>query len=123
MAESWDLDPAIVRIGWVLLALASLGLFLVIYIVMALIVPVRPVDQPVYQPGSGQPGVPGAAPRQDTRPSGAGPVIFGALLILLGVWFLVREYLDIDLGQLWPIVLIVIGVVLILLAFVRPRRR
>jgi phage shock protein PspC (stress-responsive transcriptional regulator) len=121
IAESWDLDPSIVRIGWVLLALASFGVFLVIYIVMAFIVPIRPADQPVIRAtGPGETGGPVGA---STRRGGAGPVIAGTLLILLGVWFLVRDYLDIDLGQLWPVILIAIGLLLIVLAFVRPRRR
>jgi phage shock protein PspC (stress-responsive transcriptional regulator) len=121
MAESWDLDPSIVRIGWVLLALASFGVFLVIYIVMAFIVPIRPTDQPVIRAtGPGEPGGPVGA---SARRGGAGPVIAGTLLILLGIWFLVRDYLDIDLGQLWPVILIAIGFVLIVLAFIRPRRR
>jgi phage shock protein C len=122
MAESWDLDPSIVRIGWVLLALLSIGVFLLIYLIMAVIVPVRPTDQPLaLRPTApGQPDVPAA---HGSRPAGAGPVIAGTLLILLGIWFLIREYLDVDLGQLWPVILIVFGLVLIVLAFIRPRRR
>lgn len=42
MAEAYDLDPAIVRLVWALLIVFTGGAFLVIYIVMALVVPVRP---------------------------------------------------------------------------------
>jgi phage shock protein PspC (stress-responsive transcriptional regulator) len=121
MAESWDLDPSIVRVGWVLLAILSLGVFLLIYIAMAVVVPIRPDGYPVAEgPGPGRPGVPPAGP---SRPGGAAPVIGGVVLILIGVWFLVRDYLDIDVGRLWPLIVIALGALLIVLAFVRPRRR
>jgi phage shock protein PspC (stress-responsive transcriptional regulator) len=124
MAETWDLDPAIVRIGWVLLTLLTGGVLLIVYIVMALVVPVRPAGMPVG--GSGGPGPDGAPAGPDQRPAGrsdhTGGAVFGALLILVGMWFLIREYLNLDLGRLWPFAVIAIGVVLVLLALARPRR-
>jgi phage shock protein C len=46
MAETYDLDPAVVRVGWVILALLTGGVILIVYIVMALVVPLSPDDQP-----------------------------------------------------------------------------
>jgi phage shock protein PspC (stress-responsive transcriptional regulator) len=125
MAEAWDLDPSIVRIGWVLLALLSFGVFLVIYIVMAVIVPIRPSDMQPPPPGQPQAGWgPNQPPRSArSRPDNTGAAIFGLILIVLGIWFLVREYLDVDVGQLWPFLVIAIGLVLIALAFIRADRR
>lgn len=66
LAERFDLDPSLVRIGWVLLALVSGGIFLLIYIVMAIVVPEAPVGAdrwagwPTTPPGPG--AVPGWAP-------------------------------------------------------------
>jgi hypothetical protein len=49
-----------------------------------------------------------------------GPLVFGLILILVGGFFLVREYLPtIDLGNAWPVLLVVIGVVLLLGSFRR----
>jgi phage shock protein C len=61
------------------------------------------------------------AARRERRggPGGAG-VLIGALLVVAGVYFLVREYVpDIDLNWLWPAALIALGVVVLIAAFRR----
>ena len=50
-----------------------------------------------------------------------GPIIFAAILIMLGVWFLLQNLLHIDLGQFWPVILIVIGLALLIPAMRRPQ--
>ena len=50
-----------------------------------------------------------------------GPLIFAAILIFLGVWFLLQNLLRIDLGQLWPVVLIVIGLALLIPVLRKPQ--
>jgi phage shock protein C len=66
VAEYFDLDPALVRVAWAILILATGGAFLVLYGVMWLVVPEAP-------PGviSGQPWVPGGAPLGATDATGA----------------------------------------------------
>ena len=62
VAEALDADPSIIRIVWVLLAFLTGGIAVVVYIVMAIVVPERPLGVPVggYRaPGSG--GDPAAA--------------------------------------------------------------
>ncbi len=39
LAEFFDIDPVLVRVGWVLLTIASGGIGLVVYIVMAIVTP------------------------------------------------------------------------------------
>jgi phage shock protein C len=48
-------------------------------------------------------------------------LIGGLVLVGLGVWFLVRDRIDIDWGIVWAAGLVALGVVIILAAF-RPRR-
>ncbi len=50
-------------------------------------------------------------PNQPARPDRS--LIGGAVLILLGVLFLIDRYFNIDLGDLWPFILIAIGLWLI----------
>jgi phage shock protein C len=118
VAEYLDLDPAIVRVAWALLALITGGVFFVLYIVMWIVVPYPPETG---EPVAGAPSVPGAAgpgtwnaqpvPR---RRSGSGGWIFGLVLIGLGLYFLAREYLpDINFDRLWPLGLVLVGVVLL----------
>jgi phage shock protein PspC (stress-responsive transcriptional regulator) len=49
-----------------------------------------------------------------------GPLIFAVILIGLGVWFLVQNLLHIDLGQFWPVILIVIGLALLIPMLRKP---
>ena len=179
LADRLGIDPALVRIAWVLLALASNGVFILIYIVMAIVVPEED-DVPMFPPGPilppaipGEPGAsaPGAtapdasvvaapgtvtdAPAPGATPPGAMPpsywvppagqaqwreqaraerrasraarraerpgqasLVLGIILILLGGWFLLEQYVpQFDAGRFWPFIVIVLGVVLLAFAF------
>ena len=146
LADRFDLDPSLVRVGWAILALVSGGIFLLIYIVMAIVVPEEPFGQPAAPPpaapGSAQPAGAawtadlGTASRQAAREArraarraehgpgpdrpGAGGIVAGLILIGLGSYFLVRTFApQIDLDRFWPAGLILVGVVLIALSIRR----
>ena len=52
--------------------------------------------------------------RRARHRSGGGSWVFGLILILVGLYFLVREYLpDLNLDRLWPIGLVLVGIVLL----------
>jgi phage shock protein C len=168
LAELWDADPSLIRIIWALLIFFTGGIALVVYIVMALVVPeedelddVWPppapvagtppegdatettsalVDAPPAAAGAAAPGTlwapsPSEARRQARREARAarraaggsdgrasGAIIGGALLILLGAFFLLREFLPaFDFDLVWPLILVGIGVALLVYAL-RPGR-
>ena len=93
-------------------------------------------------PGSGAPGslAPGSAPGT-SQPTAAeapaadwsgrdeqlrhrgsgGAVIFGVILIALGAWFLIDQFVPaIPTDLLWPVALVVLGIVLLAIALRRP---
>ena len=154
------IDPTIVRIAWVLLAIFTSGVFLVIYIVLLFVVPLAPAGwtppatrpgggsswgsqgqpgaQPGAQPGWGQPGggqpgapPPGSAPggwqapeggwSTDSIAGGNAGIIAGVILIALGAWFLVDQYLHIDWSLLWPAMLMLGGIGIIVAVARRGR--
>ncbi|HEY8438770.1 MAG TPA: PspC domain-containing protein [Candidatus Limnocylindrales bacterium] len=165
LAELWDADPSLVRIVWALLVVLTGGIALVVYIVMAIVVPEEPDDvtfapaAPV-PPADGSPAPSGAgfaapapgATAPGTTPAGTSSpppawqssrayareqrraaraarraergtdgrtasIVIGGILILVGVVFLVRQYLpEIDWDYLWPIALVGIGVLVVLSA-------
>jgi phage shock protein C len=157
LAELWDADPSLVRIVWALLTVFTGGIALVVYIVMAIVVP---EGEPAPWPGSASPA---ATPTGETGPDGAPaggslgtpttsgwtqptaresrqaaraarraerraggdsgvPLILGGFLVILGAFFLVREWLpQIDFDWFWPAMLIVLGVVILVAAFGRGR--
>lgn len=143
LAEMWGADPSLVRIVWALLVLLTGGLALVVYIVMAIVVPEgdpRPWP-PTAADRGGEAGVAGSPAGAGITGSGwvsppprvghrAGrddgtssvPLLFGAFLILLGGFFLAREFLpQIDFDFFWPAMLILLGVVILVSAIGRDR--
>lgn len=59
------------------------------------------------------------ARRPPRRSDGMGSAVAGIFLVLLGAWFLLRDQIEIDIDEWWPIVVVVLGVLMILGAFVR----
>lgn len=144
IAESLRIDPTIVRVAWVLLAFATNGLLVLIYFVLLFVVPEAPEDEPEAQAlassdaGSAGGGTSAAAasnaratsaavsPARSSRTSTdgrSGALVVGAILVLVGGYFLVRRFLPaIDLATSWPIIAVGLGIVL-LVAALRPGRR
>ena len=126
LAEMWDVDPSLVRIVWALLVPFSGGIALLAYIVMAIIVPEG--DALDAMPTSAEPvdrrearrtarSARAAARREHGNSAG---MVIGALLVLIGGLFFVREWLpDFDTDFLWPLVLIGLGIVVLVLGFRR----
>ena len=79
MAEYLDIDPTVVRILWIIVGIASGGLALIAYIVLALVIPQAPGWDPQWSSAS-RPAVARAA---GTRGLGAGAII-GVVLIVFG---------------------------------------
>jgi hypothetical protein len=177
LAVYLNLDPSLVRVAWVLLAILSGGIFILVYFVMMIVVPLPPTGwvprprassgsawptgAPGWQAGSPPPGspppdpgpgavpgwqagegtswgqapagspesgwaqAPGASPTSPWTPpkadSGNAGIVFGAVLVLLGAWFLVDRYIDVDWDLLWPVVIIGLGAVLMVGAMRRNR--
>ncbi len=164
LAAWLGLDPSIIRIAWVLLSLMTGGIFVLLYLVMAVVVPEAP---PGWTPrgrmqtgptprwdqgygGSSAPGgawtgtagwqggvgappppnaTPGGTPGQPPPPTSwpedwgrAAPppaastfrsdragIAVGGVLIALGAWFLVKDYIAVNWDLVWPIAVIVLG--------------
>jgi phage shock protein PspC (stress-responsive transcriptional regulator) len=122
LAEHWDADPSLVRLVWALLVIFTGGIALIVYIVMALILPDGPVttlDASAEVPRDAR----RVARRDGTSRGGrTAGIVFGLLLMLFGVWFLIDEVFPaFDTDVFWPIALIILGVALLGLAF-RPGR-
>lgn len=175
VAEALDADPSIIRIAWALLTIFTGGIALVVYIVMAIVVPEDPgeygrrgpwgpaagpavgpavgpststpgtkPDVPPSAPPSAPPDAPGAAmpggtpptywaddrearraARRARRASGEpdrGGLVVGAILIVVGAFFLVREFVPwFDWSLWWPIGLIGLGALLLVVSLTPGR--
>ena len=140
LAELWNLDPALVRVIWALLVPLTGGLALLAYIVLAIVVPEGPVAMPGGSPpatgdaaasaespgGTGEGTAPTASAVSAAPPrarGGSPGMVLGAILILIGAYLLVREYIpDFDPDRFWPLILVALGVVLLVAAAGGSRR-
>lgn len=136
LGKYFNVDPTIVRLLFLLLLFLG-GSAIPLYIVLWIIVPDEQQrgasSQEVLQTNAqelarsardfgqsvGQAvGSSGAAAQSAAR---NGPVIFAVILIFLGIWFLLQNLLNIDLGQLWPVILIILGLALLIPALRKPQ--
>jgi len=139
LAEYFVMDPLLVRLLFVVLTLAGGGGVL-IYIVLWIVTPENPTrvmpstepsaanaaPDPAPQdsgntaygwsqaPSSGAPADP-ARPADPVKVRPRGSLVGGLVLITLGALFLADELIPrVDFGDLWPVILIVIGVGLLI---------
>jgi len=135
-ATYFDIDPSIARVLWLLLAFFSGGVFFVVYLVMWAVVPEEPypagagaastATPPPGEAGNEAPAATGSAAPASWPPAASaaggpgGRVILGAILIVIGAWFLAAEFLPwLNWDLVWPIGLVVIGVLVLATALRR----
>ena len=149
VAEHIDADPSIIRIVWALLIFLTGGLALLVYIVMAIVVPEQPVGIAAATPVDPSGAAPAAAPvpegswvapdgstvpmaastsrrarrrERDPADRARAGLIGGVVLIGLGGIFLIREFIPaFDFDLWWPTMLIGLGVLLVVVALVPTR--
>jgi phage shock protein C len=143
-AEWLDVDPSLVRIVWALLVFAG-GAGFLLYVVAAIVIPEEPSTaaippapaDPMAPPdASAGPATTGMAAvgrgrragrargRADRSGGGSGVLVLGAILVLIGGWFLVRDLVPgIDERLLLPGILILIGLLLVVGALRRNETR
>lgn len=127
LAELWGADPSLVRVVWAVLVFLTGGIALLVYIVMALVVPdedeIYPIEAGVADSALDPVRVARAARAQawaahraerDVRRRAEGGLpgglIMGVILILIGGYFLLRQWLPaIDFEWIWPAALIALG--------------
>jgi len=118
LAEYFVMDPLLVRLIFVVLALAGGGGVL-IYLILWIVSPEKPFNSNAtlnstpmenQEPQQQEATKP---PHPEHRHKGS--LIGGLVLITVGALFLVDEFIPrVDFGDLWPIILIVIGVGLLI---------
>lgn len=134
LADYLNLDPSLVRVVWAVLMFVTGGLFLLVYIVMWIVLPeaaggTHPRWRDVTPGAADEPAAAadaGAEPRPFARTEhggGNGRLILGLVLIALGAYFLLRNYLpDIAWGRFWPVLLVLAGAALLIGSLRRESR-
>ncbi|MCB2219706.1 MAG: PspC domain-containing protein [Bacteroidetes bacterium] len=124
-------DPILFRVLFALAVIVG-GSGILVYIVLWIVIPVEPVipgaqtnlnqdnmneETKNYETGTTEPSTPKKHDRGD------GNLWGGLILITLGAIFLIDRFVPrIDFGDLWPVILIVVGVILISKAYQQPKK-
>ncbi len=114
LAHYLNVDPVLIRVAFVLLTLFGGGGIL-IYIVMWIAIPAEVVD---YKAAFNKDQDAKAAPAEEAAPvktdQSNTALIAGVILIILGMLFLADRLIPFyNLRDLWPVVLIIVGVLII----------
>jgi phage shock protein C len=131
LGEFFKIDPVIIRILFVLVAVMAGGGGL-IYILLWIFVPYKdnadfttydtftapksePYAEPVHeQTQANTQTTPNATETKDQNHQFSGGSIIGAVvLITVGMLFLADNFISLDFSKYWPVILIVIGVILL----------
>ena len=128
IAEYFDIDPIIIRLLFVIIAFAGGG-GVIVYLILWIALPLEPITPFTMNMGSGESfnsANPGDQSTSDfttgtsnpfevpVKPENRNSLIGGIVLISLGLIFLANRFIpNIDFGDLWPLVLVVLGGVLI----------
>ena len=113
VADWIDADPALIRIAWALLVPITGGAALLAYIVAWVVLPEAGAWTTTGEvAAAGDDPVTAAPPRPIDQ--GRTQLLLGGALVLVGLFFLVREYLpEIDWGFVWPLALVAAGIVIL----------
>lgn len=132
IAEYFDIDPIIIRLLFVIIAFAGGG-GAIVYLILWIALPLEPFTSFTMNMGSGETadaGNPGEKSTTDyntgstspftlpVKPENRNGLIGGVILISLGLIFLANRYIpNIHFGDLWPLLLVILGGVLIATSF------
>jgi phage shock protein PspC (stress-responsive transcriptional regulator) len=132
IADYFDIDPIIIRLLFVVIAFAGGG-GIIVYLILWIALPLEPItpftgfgeseetfkaesqgEQKTQEFNTGNPN-PFNIP---VKPENRNGLIGGIVLISLGLIFLANRFIpNINFGDLWPLVIIVLGGVLIATSF------
>lgn len=122
LADYFAIDPVLVRLVFVILALHS-GIGILAYIILWIVAPMRPAFMPATN-AAGTSGefafeqgeadndeyAPAQTPSTPTREGGRGSFTGGIVLIIIGALFLLDNFIPhFGLDDFWPLLLIAIG--------------
>lgn len=117
LADYFNLDVALVRVAFVIAALfASFGFWL--YIILWIVLPENKLDINFQTTPNNETrqtyGDTQQSKEDDNRSKKSTTLFAGILVILIGLIFLINNFIPISwVWKLWPLILVVIGVVMI----------
>ena len=126
LAKYFNIDPLLVRVLFLVLALFAAG-GIIAYIILWIVMPVEPDEyfkrSNNFENTTNMENEETSTNRETKeykpypgykKPNNNGSLIAGILLITVGGIFLISRFIPhIDFGDLWPVILIVVGIIII----------
>ncbi len=115
LAEYFDIDASLVRIGAVLFTLAW-GSGLLAYMILWLVVTQKPLESSVME-SEGEQKATDEASEPDKLERDRGVLFVGIILTVLGALLLMNNYISfawLSFRRLWPLLIIFIGLMIIM---------
>lgn len=113
IAEYLELDPTLIRLLWVLITLPG-GIGFIAYLVSIIIIPENPHHFGISSHGGEQTSLFHGENHSPEEISHKNRILAGVMLIVLGVVFFSKQFFHwIDIGRLWPLLLIGGGIYII----------
>lgn len=124
LAEHFSLDPVIVKVAFVLAALFGGG-GLVIYLILWIVIPPEPIlsehtsnSETINSDINNTTTMENPFEQKKQRRNYHSNLTGGLILITLGVLFLIDKFVpQVNFGDLWPVILIVIGITILMRNF------
>jgi phage shock protein C len=132
IAEYFDIDPIIIRLLFVIIAFAGGG-GAIVYLILWIALPLEPITPFTMNMGSDEPfNTDNSGNQPDSgyntgssnpfnipvKPENRNGLIGGIVLITLGAIFLAHRFIpNINFSDLWPLMLVILGGVLIATSF------
>lgn len=115
LAEYFDIDASLVRVGTVLLTLAW-GSGLLAYVILWLIVTQKPLESSVLE-SEGEQKATVETTDSDKSEKDKGVLFVGIILTVLGVLLLMNNYISfawLSFRRLWPLLIIFVGLMIVM---------
>ncbi len=114
LAEYFDVDPVLIRMGWVLLAIATVGIALLFYITLAIITPKN--RQPASEVIPGEDDMDEELTSRNMANRNVARNVLGIGLVVVGAIILLHQ-LDV-IGAIrwdivWPVGIVVLGIIIL----------
>lgn len=128
LSDYFDMDPTIVRILWVVFTFATNGAGIIAYIVGMFIIPKKPYEFQTHSNNEGGEHMNDKYTNSNSERETSHNVnegnyvndkkhsskLAGVILIMIGAYFLLREFFAwIDFSYVWPVMIIIVGVMVI----------
>ena len=121
LAEYFDIDPVLLRIGFAV-AFFVYGTGFLLYIILMIALPNKE-ELPGYMPETDRASFDNTSSYYEPKDKSKRNLIGGILLIVFGLIFLAENFIpNVDFEELWPLLLVALGATIIWNSFQKSNR-